>query len=390
MSRRKIAVVTATRAEYGLLQCLLEHLRDDDAVELQLVVSGTHLSERFGLTVRHIEADGFQPAARVPLPLEDDSALGTARALAAATQGLAEAFQALAPDLVLLLGDRYEMLAAAQAAMVARIPIAHLHGGEATEGAIDEAIRHAITKMAHLHFVAAESFRQRVIQLGEAPERVWTVGATGLDNIARMVLLPEHELQADIGMVFQRPLFLMTYHPETLSREDPGQALRHALAVLLDTGGSVVLTGANADPGSQSIRRAAEQLALVHADRIRLVESLGVRRYLSLMAIADVVVGNSSSGLIEAPAMGTPVVDIGARQRGRPRAAAVVHCEGDAPAIRAAVAQALSPAHRTLAAQRQTPYGQAGAAARIAAVVRSHPLNGLLNKRFHCQGTPPA
>lgn len=387
MSRRRIAVVTATRAEYGLLQCLLERLRDDELVELQLVVSGTHLSERFGLTVRQIEADGFNIAARVPLPLDDDSALGVTRALAAATTGLGEALQALSPDLVVLLGDRYEMLAAAQAAMVARIPIAHLHGGEATEGAIDEAIRHAISKMAQLHFVAAEPFRQRVIQLGEAPERIWTVGATGLDNIARVALLDEAALQADLGMAFQRPLFLMTYHPETLSQDAPGPALRAALEVLLETGGSVVLTGANADAGSLSIRREAERLAAERPQRLRLVESLGVRRYLSLMAIADAVVGNSSSGLIEAPAMGTPTVDIGARQRGRPRAPSVLHCEADAPAIRAAVAQALSPAHRALAAQRQTPYGEAGAAERIAAVLRSHPLEGLLDKRFHSLAT---
>lgn len=387
MSRRRIAVVTATRAEYGLLQCLLERLRDDELVELQLVVSGTHLSERFGLTVRQIEADGFNIAARVPLPLDDDSALGVTRALAAATTGLGEALQALSPDLVVLLGDRYEMLAAAQAAMVARIPIAHLHGGEATEGAIDEAIRHAISKMAQLHFVAAEPFRQRVIQLGEAPERIWTVGATGLDNIARVALLDEAALQADLGMAFQRPLFLMTYHPETLSQDAPGPALRAALEVLLETGGSVVLTGANADAGSLSIRREAERLAAERPQRLRLVESLGVRRYLSLMAIADAVVGNSSSGLIEAPAMGTPTVDIGARQRGRPRAPSVLHCEADAPALRAAVAQALSPTHRALAAQRQTPYGEAGAAERIAAVLRSHPLEGLLDKRFHSLAT---
>ena len=283
----------------------------------------------------------------------------------------------------MLLGDRYEMLAAAQAALVARIPIAHLHGGEATEGAIDEAVRHAISKMAHLHFVAAEGFRQRVIQLGEAPERIWTVGATGLDNIARVSLLDEEALRADLGMVFQRPLFLTTYHPETLSQAAPGPALREALEVLLETGGSVVLTGTNADTGSQSIRREAERLAAAHPERLRLVESLGVRRYLSLMAIADAVVGNSSSGLIEAPAMGTPTVDIGGRQRGRPRAPSVLHCEAGAAALRAAVAQALSPSHRALAALRQTPYGQAGAAERIAAVLRSHPLGGLLDKRFH-------
>ena len=383
MAPRRIAVVTATRAEYGLLRPLLEILRADEAVQLQLVVSGTHLSERFGMTVRQIEADGFDIAARVPMPVEDDSVAGITRALAVATQGIGEAFARLSPEVVVLLGDRYEMLAAAQAAMVARLPIAHLHGGEVTEGAFDEAIRHAISKMAHWHFVAAEAFRQRVLQLGEAPERVWTVGATGLDNIAHIDLIPEAALSADLGLPLTRPLWLVTYHPVTLQAADQGADMRTLLDALLDTGGTLVVTGVNADPGSRAIREQAEACAARHPQRMRLVESLGVRRYLSLMAIADAVVGNSSSGLIEAPAMGTPTVDIGDRQRGRPRAPSVLHCENDAAAIRAALVLVRSDEHRALAARRQSPYGEAGAAQRIAAVLRSAPLDGILFKRFH-------
>jgi len=380
---RRIGVVTATRAEYGLLRSLLDTLRADAAVELQLVVAGAHLAERFGMTVRQIEQDGLRIDARVPMPLDDDSALGVTRALAAATAGFGEAFARLRPDLLVVLGDRYEMLAAAQAAMLARIPIAHLHGGEATEGAVDEAIRHAITKMSHLHFVAAEAFRRRVIQLGERPDRVWTVGATGLDNIAGVERLPRAQLEAALGIALRAPSFLVTYHPATLSDADPGQAMRTLLEALDETGGTIVLTGVNADAGGAAVRREAERFAAARPERVRLVETLGVQRYLSLMALVDAVVGNSSSGLLEAPSVGTPSVDVGERQRGRPRAPSVVHCDGDAQAIRGALATALSPQMRAVAARRETPYGTPGAAGRIAAVLRAHPLEGLLAKRFH-------
>lgn len=380
---RRICIVTATRAEYGLLYWLLDELRADASVELQLIVAGAHLSERFGMTVRQIENDGFAITARVPMPLDDDSAIGVTQALAAATAGFGEALAVLQPDILVVLGDRYEMLAAAQAALLARIPIAHLHGGEATEGAIDEAIRHAITKMSHLHFVAAEAFRARVIQLGEDPERVWTVGATGLDNIERLARLDQTELESELGITFKAPTFLVTYHPVTLSATDQGAAMRTLLQALDGMGGTIVVTGVNADPGGLAIQREADRYAADHPGRVLMVESLGVRRYLSVMAIADAVVGNSSSGLIEAPAIGTPTVDVGDRQQGRPRAPSVVHCDTDATAIRDAVAAALSPAHRARAASRVTPYGAPGAAQRIARILRSHPLDDLLIKRFH-------
>lgn len=383
MNRRRICFVTATRAEYGLLYWLLRELQQAPDVELQLVVTGAHLSPRFGMTVAAIEADGFAIDARLPIPLDDDSPSGIARAMAAATVGFADSFARLAPDLLVLLGDRYEMLAAAQAAMIARLPIAHIHGGEATEGLIDEAIRHAITKMAHLHFVAAEAFRRRVIQLGEAPQRVWVVGATGLDNIERLEPLDREALEADLGIRLERPCYLVTYHPVTLRGEDPGLAMRTLLEALDDERPRLVLTGINADTGGQSMRREAERFSAARPGRVLLAETLGARRYLSLMRLSDVVVGNSSSGLLEAPAIGTPTVDIGERQQGRPRAPSVIHCAAESEAIRGALRIALSADHKAVAARRETPYGTPGAARRISRTVREHPLDSLLIKRFH-------
>lgn len=383
MTARSVCVVTATRAEYGLLYWLLRALQDDPDIALQLVVTGTHLSPAFGMTVDGIESDGFAIAERVPMALQDDSPAGVTRSLGTATLGFADAFARLRPDVLVLLGDRYEMLAAAQAAMIARIPIAHIHGGETTEGAIDESIRHAITKMAHLHFVAAEDFRRRVIQLGEAPERVWVVGAAGLDNIARLPLLDRAALEAELGIAFAQPSFLVTYHPVTLRDEDPAIAMRTLLEVLDEEGRSIVLTGVNADTGASSIRREAERFAAARPGHVRLVESLGALRYLSVIQQVDAVVGNSSSGLLEAPALGKPTVDIGERQQGRLRAPAVIHCEATPEAIRSAVKRALAPAHRALAARRETPYGTPGAAQRVVDVLRCHPLDDILIKRFH-------
>jgi len=383
MIRRKVCVVTATRAEYGLLYWLLKALQADASIELQLVVTGTHLCASFGMTVRNIEADGFVIADRVSMLLQDDSPLGVTKSMGLGTIGFADAFARLQPDIVVLLGDRYEMLAAAQSAMIARIPIAHVHGGEATEGLIDEAIRHAITKMAHLHFVAATAFRRRVVQLGESPERVWVVGATGLDNIARLTLLDRPTLEADLKVELRSPSFLVTYHPVTLREESPASAMRLLLETLDATGGTIVLTGVNADTGASSIRHEAEAFAQARPGRVVLVESLGTQRYLSAISHVDLVVGNSSSGLVEAPPLGTPTVDIGERQQGRLRADSVIHCAAAAADIRRAVDQALSPAHRAVAALRQTPYGEPGAAERIAEVLTSHRLDGILLKRFH-------
>lgn len=384
--KRRIAVFTGTRAEYGLLHGLMKAIQDDATLELQVIVSGAHLAPQFGQTWRQIEADGFPIAAKIDMLLAADTEVAVTKAMGLCLIGMADALERLRPDLLVLLGDRYEALVAAQAAMVARIPIAHIHGGETTQGAIDEAIRHAITKMSHLHFVAADAFRQRVVQLGEDPRRVWVVGAAGLDNIARLSPMNRDELARDLGIELRRPLFVVTYHPVTLSGFDAGVAMSELLDALAGFDGTIVITGTNADPGAQSARTAAESFIRAHPGRAVLVESLGVRRYLSLVAEADVVVGNSSSGLLEAPALGTATVDIGERQTGRLHAPSVIHCDESGDAIRAAVARALTPAHRELAQHRRTPYGTPGAAARIHAVLRSHTLHGLLQKAFFDAG----
>jgi UDP-hydrolysing UDP-N-acetyl-D-glucosamine 2-epimerase len=381
--KRKIAVFTGTRAEYGLLYELISEIQRSTSMQLQLIVSGTHLSPEFGSTWRQIEADGFPIEARVEMLLASDTAVGVTKSMGLGLIGFADELDRLKPDILVVLGDRYEALAIAQSAMIARIPIAHIHGGEATEGVIDEAIRHSITKMAHLHFVAAEEYRRRVLQLGEDPQRVWVVGASGLDNIAKLEPLSKTALETDLGLELRTPTFLVTYHPVTLGNEDSALAMRTLLEVLDETGGTIVITGANADTGGDALRREASRFAATRLGRVASVDSLGATRYLSLMRYADVVVGNSSSGLLEAPAMGTPTVDIGERQSGRLRAPSVIHCAESAADICCAVKLALTDQHRNVAALRQTPYGTPGSAERISRVLAVFPLDGILKKRFH-------
>ena len=381
---RRVCVVTGSRADYGLLRWLMQDVADDPGLVLQVVATGSHLSPAFGLTRREIEADGFVLNAAVDLAQEGDSRLAVAQATGRAVVGIAEALERLAPDLVVLLGDRFEIFAAAQAAYLLQVPIAHLHGGELTEGALDDALRHAITKLAALHFVAADAFRDRVLQLGEPPERVHVVGALGLDAIERLDLPEQAALEAELGFALGAPTLLVTYHPETLAARDPG-ADAEALLAALDRfpEARVVLTRPNADPGHQAIAERLEAWAAARPERARLYDSLGQRRYLATLRAAAVAVGNSSSALIEAPALGTPTVNIGGRQDGRPRAASVIDCAPSAEAIQDAIAQALDPAFRAAASAADSPYGGPGAAARVKAVLASVALEPLRTKRFH-------
>jgi UDP-hydrolysing UDP-N-acetyl-D-glucosamine 2-epimerase len=382
---RRICVVSGSRADFGLLRPLLSELQAAEDVHLQLVVTGSHLSALHGTTVQEILACGFKVDEAVDMLLAADSPRAVGLSLGLGLMGLTGALSRLAPDVLVLLGDRYEALAAAQAALVLGIPIAHIHGGEATEGAIDEAIRHAITKMSHLHFVAADPFRRRVIQMGEQPATVHMAGALGLDNIAALIPTPRAELEQLLGIVLDRPILLVTYHPVTLSSGGLGAftELLAALDMLRDV--RVVFTGANADASGLEIAAMVKSYCATRPGHTAQVASLGFQRYLSLMALSAAVVGNSSSGLLEAPSMGIPSVNIGPRQRGRPRAPSVIDCGGDAADIAAALAKALGPDMRQLACQRQTPYGTAGAARRIAAVLRQVSLEGILMKRFHDQ-----
>ncbi len=371
MRLRRIAFFTSTRAEYGLIKPIMAEVASRAGLCLQVIVSGTHLSENHGSTWREIAADGFSIDERVEMTISTDDSEGVALSAAQVLAGVAKALVRLKPDVLMLLGDRYELLAAAQAATLARVPIAHIHGGEATEGAIDESIRHAITKLAQWHFAAAEPYAHRIRQMGEATERVWNVGAPAMDNIAALEAVTKDELEAFIGMPLRAPTFLVTYHPVTL-KDDSGLSAMQALLAALDaSGGSIVITGANADPGARAIRASLQDFATDRANRVTLVESLGSRRYLSLMRHVAVVVGNSSSGLLEAPAVGTPTVDIGPRQQGRLRAPSVLHCGESTAEISRALEVALSADHRRIAARCESPYGQPGASRRIVDILEA-------------------
>lgn len=382
--RRRIAVVTGTRADYGLLSGILQEIQHEPRLELQLIVTGMHLSPEFGNTYQQIEVDGFEITERVELLLSGDSAVAIAKSIGLGTIGFADAYARLNPDLVVLLGDRFEILAAAQAALVALIPIAHLHGGEVTEGAFDEAIRHSITKMASLHFVAAEPFRQRVIQLGEPPERVFTVGAPGLDNIRQMKLLTRVELETQLGFGLGETTFLVTYHPETLSKRPPSESMGELLSALDSfPDAKVVITYPNADTSGRILIDQIRDYSSSRKERILAIASLGQLRYLSLMSVARVVIGNSSSGLIEAPSFALPTVNLGGRQGGRLRAASVIDCTPRAPDIIKAIEVALSPGFRASIERLDNPYGDGRTAPRVVEQLCRVELEGLCRKRFH-------
>jgi len=382
--RRRICVLTGNRAEYGLLRWIMSEIALDPTLRLQVAVTGAHLEPKFGMTVDQIEADGFAIDARIPMHLQDSSPLSVSRSMAAGLAGIAEVLDSLRPDILVLLGDRFEVHAAATAAMVARIPIAHIHGGEATEGAIDEAIRHAITKMAHLHFVSAAAYRDRVVQLGEAPDRVFVVGAAGLDNLERIELPDRGALERDLGFALGGGFLLVTYHPATLASADPATCAAELLAALDEfPDRRVLITGTNADPGGDRVRDLLSRYARERPARVVLRESLGTRLYLGAMRAAAAVVGNSSSGIIEAPALGVPTVNLGDRQRGRLRAASIIDCGETRIEIAAAIAKALDPRFLGAFDRNATPYGRPGAAKRIRDVLRDVRLDGILMKRFH-------
>ncbi len=380
---RRIAVITSTRADYGLLFWLLRAIEAADDLQLQLIVTGTHLLPEFGQTERQIAEDGFTAAARLDWPLASDTPLAIAEAMGAATTAFARAFDALAPDVVVILGDRFEMLSAATAAFTLRRPIAHIHGGEVTEGALDEGYRHAITKLSALHFTAAEPYRQRVIQLGELPERVFTVGAPGLDYLRRTEPLPLATLEAFLGLSLAQPTALVTFHPATLDEADAAEqcaALLAALAVFAEW--QFVLTRPNADAGGRAMWPLLDAFAAADPARRRVFASLGQARYLSLLRRVPVVIGNSSSGIIEAPSFGAATGNVGERQRGRLRAASVVDCPVETDAIVCAIRQAVSAEFQAQLPAVQNPYGAGDAAGRMTHILRTVPLAPLRRKPF--------
>ena len=364
---KKICVVTGTRAEYGLLRPLIRRFHAAPKVDLQLVVTGMHLSPEFGLTYREIEKGGFTITRKVENLLSSDTPVGMAKATGLGMIGMADAFADLRPDLIVLLGDRFEILAAAVAALYARIPVAHVHGGETTEGAFDEGIRHAITKMAHFHFVAAEPYRRRVLQLGENPEHVQTVGALGIDGIRETKLLNRSELEADLDFEMGESCLLITFHPVTLERDSAEaqiDALLSALRVLPETA-HFLFTLPNADTDGRMIIQKIQTFVAEMPKRAFAATSLGQLRYWSAMQHCAAVVGNSSSGLLEAPSFGMPTVNIGDRQKGRIAPESVLHCEPNAGSIQDAIFQALDPKTREKASQVENPMGDGQACERI-------------------------
>jgi UDP-hydrolysing UDP-N-acetyl-D-glucosamine 2-epimerase len=380
---RRLAVMTTTRADYGLLRELIRILKDAPDVTLQMIVSGTHLAAAFGQTVKDIEVDGHEIAAKVDLDLAGGRAVDAARSAGLGTIRFAEAFSKLTPDLLVLLGDRYEILAAATAATLLNVPIAHIHGGEVTSGAFDDQIRHAVTKLSLIHFVAAEPYRRRVIQLGEDPDLVFNVGAPGLDQIQSTALEDRTSIGRTLGLQPESKYVVVTLHPTT-SRPDLDQTTIDALLSALQGTSDVtaVFTGVNADPGHDLIAAAVRDYVDRNPSRSRLFPSLGSARYLSAVQHAEAVIGNSSSGIIEAPVLNTPTINIGDRQAGRLRAASIVDCEPDLDAISAALQRVRAPEFRERTRRQELPYGRAGASARIAEILRKIDFRRHLPKRF--------
>lgn len=390
MPKRKICVTTGARAEYGLLYWLLKEITVDPDLELQLVVTGMHLSPEFGLTHKVIEADGFAIDAKVEMLLSSDTPVGIAKSIGLGVIGFADALERLQPDIMVLLGDRFEILAAAQAAMVARVPIAHIHGGEATEGLIDEAIRHSVTKMAQIHFCAAEAYRKRIIQMGEAPELVFNFGAPGLDAAQRITLLGRQELEQALDFKLGSPTFLVTFHPVTLSATPPALALEELFAALdRFPEARIIMTKPNADTNGREIAGMLDDYAARSGGRVAVYTSLGQLRYLSALSQVDVVIGNSSSGILEAPMFKKATVNIGDRQKGRLRASSVIDSPERGELIAQAIETALSPAFTSSLKQTVSLHGFGGASSRIKETLRSINLDGILMKRFHDSGGQP-
>lgn len=380
---RKICVVTGTRAEYGLMRWVMQGIKDDSELTLQVVATGMHLSPEFGLTYREIEKDGFQIDRKVEMLTSSDTPVGIAKSMGLGLIGFADALSELKPDLILVLGDRFEIFAAVSAALVARIPVAHLHGGETTEGAFDEALRHSITKMSHLHFVAAEEYRQRVIQLGEQPERVFLVGGLGVDNIKRLKLLDRVALETSLDFKLGKKNLLITFHPvtlETATAADQMAELLSALSVLKDT--HLIFTIPNADTDGRALIKMVEQYVAQHSNA-RAYTSLGQLRYLSCIAQMDGVVGNSSSGLAEVPSFRKGTVNVGDRQRGRLQAASVISCEPTRQSIESALEELFSIDFQASLNQVRNPYGEGGASEQVVKTIKHFEIEGIAKKSFY-------
>ncbi|MFD1037065.1 UDP-N-acetylglucosamine 2-epimerase [Virgibacillus byunsanensis] len=380
MKKRKICVVTGTRAEYGLLYWLMKEIQQDPDLELQIIATGMHLSPEFGLTYRQIEEDGFMIDEKVEMLLSADTASSIGKSIGLGTIGFSDSIPSLNPDLIIILGDRFEALAAAQSALISNVPIAHIHGGEITYGAYDDAIRHAITKMSYLHFVSTEAYLNRVVQLGEAPDRVFNVGALGVENIKKLRLLSKNELEKSLHVSLNKLTFLITYHPTTLS-ENPLRGtveLLDALKGFKDI--TIVFTKANADNQGRKINQMINDFVNLQPANRKIYDSLGTLRYLSLLKYSNVVIGNSSSGILEAPYVDTPTVNIGDRQKGRVRSNSVFDCSTDIESIVNAINKALN--FEFIEGKEYKLYGDGNSSVRIMQVLKNSVIKSTM-KEFY-------
>ena len=382
---RKICVITGTRAEFGLLSGLMRLIQQSELTQLQVIATNMHLSPRYGNTYKEIEEAGFAIDYKVPIIDESENGENaTLHSMARAMNGFADAYDSLQPDLVLILGDRYEMLAAATSALVKRIPIAHISGGAVSFGAFDDAIRHSITKMSLLHFTETDAYRKRVIQLGEQPERVWYVGALGVENIKRIPLLSKEEIEHDLKFEISDNTLLVTYHPVTLANSDGKEEIDAFLSALDEFPElRIIFTMPNSDNGSNIIREAIENYVAQSSARTCAYTSLGVKRYLSVMKYCAAVVGNSSSGIVETPSFHIPTLNIGSRQGGRMAAESVWHCGTDKQSIVEGLKHILSDDFRQIAAAASNPYEKEGTAENIFKVISTYPLEDITQKQFY-------
>lgn len=383
---KKICVVTSTRADYGLLKGVLEEIRNNSNLQLQIIATGMHLSPFYGLTYQEIEADAFLIDEKIVMDLEENSKYGIIRSMGTELILFADKYQKLEPDMVLLLGDRYEILIAATAAMMASIPIAHMCGGELTLGAIDDTVRHCITKMSYLHFASTEKYRNRIIQLGETPERVFCYGDTGVENISKLKLLDKSQLAEQIGISLEKPYAMVTYHPVTLERTTAEEQFSNLLSALENANQlHCIFTKANSDTGGQAINNMIDQYVKAHSKSSIAFTSMGQLRYLSALKYSAVVIGNSSSGIVEAPALGIPTINIGDRQKGRLKATSIIDCQPTVESIGNAIGVSLTDQFRERICKEDNPYRGVDVARNIVSAIDSFLSSDriLLKKQFY-------
>ncbi|NBI63086.1 UDP-N-acetylglucosamine 2-epimerase (hydrolyzing) [Clostridiales bacterium] len=379
---KKICVVTATRAEYGVLKNVIKEIQNDQELELSLIVTGTHLSEEFGMTVNEIKEDGFPISERVDILLGSDLPQGISKTMGIAFISFADLLARERPDMLLVLGDRYELIPICGCAMNAKIPIAHISGGETTEGAIDECVRHCVTKMSYLHFPGCEEYRRRIIQLGESPDRVFNFGDTGVENIKKAELLTKKDLEHSLNFKLDRPYASVTFHPVTLGMESvEAQCAQLFQAILQFPDMKFVFTKANSDAGGRKINKLIDEFVEMNKDNCIAYASLGIKRYLSLVKYSEFVLGNSSSGVIEAPCFHKPTVNVGDRQKGRLKAASVIDCTTETARIVEAMKKARSTEFKKLAKNAKNPYGEGDTAINIVRVIKEFLYTKKINLR---------